>query len=129
MLAKLQSLLCVSLLSLTVSCTVLVPDSRLCSVAGIMAGGGYCVHTQTEDEELLTPSQFYAFLEPDTTTGKGAAICMSTDDFAKLQIALEQACRKLGASCTKEVKEQMQSLDKRVGRLREKSSKKPKFAK
>jgi len=125
--AKLQKSLCGLSLSLILlsGCTVMVPDSRLCSVAGIMAGGGYCVHTQTDEMENLTPKEFYAFLEPDEATLKGAAICMSTVDFANLQIAIEQACRKLGASCSREVKEEVQKVSARVTRLREKSSKKP----
>lgn len=125
---KLQNLVFVISSSLMVSaCTVQIPDTKICSVAGIMAGGAYCAHTLTDDTEDMTPSAFYAFLEPDETTGKGAALCMSTDDFAKLQIALEQACRKLGTNCSKEVKEEVKRVSKRIALLKDRSSKKPKL--
>lgn len=94
-----------------------IPDTRVCSVAGIMAAGAICAHTLTDETEDLTLTQFLEFLEPSPT--HGAAICISTEDFASLQAALEQACEKLKA-CTKETKEQIRTISLRLKKLQKK---------
>lgn len=123
--ALLRKMLYATLLSSTLSCTVRIPDTQVCTVAGILSGGAYCAHTLNDDTETLTLSEFIHFLEPDETTGKSGAYCIPSSDFTNLQIALEQACRKLGAKCVKEVREQLEDATKRVVLLGEKG-KKPK---
>lgn len=57
--------------------------------------------------------EWVAFLEPQlegkTPEGvvipaRGAALCMSSEDYQKIKTALEQACYKLGHWCSKETK-------------------------
>lgn len=84
-----------------------------------MAAGANCAHTLTDDTRQITLAEFLEYLEPQPT--HGAAICLSTDEFAKLQIALEQACVKLGKACTKEQALQIKAISNRLAKL----SKKP----
>ena len=82
-----------------------------------MSAGAICANTLDDKTEDLPLKDFLAFLE--ASPEKGPAICVSTDDFAKLQIALEQACRKLG-KCTKAVEEEIKKVSSRVKRLSKK---------
>jgi len=101
------------LLSLMFSgCAVTIPDLTICATSGLMSAGADCVHTLKDEPSSLTLDQWLAFLEPVLestdaagiiTPGRGAAICMADADFTKLKIAMEQACKLLGAKCNKEV--------------------------
>lgn len=80
-----------------------------------MAAGAICANTLKDETEDLSLQQLIEFLEPQVD--RGPALCMSTEDFAKLQIAMEQACAKLAGKCTKEQQEQIKQVSARVGRL------------
>lgn len=80
-----------------------------------MAAGANCAYTLEDKTEEITAQQFVEFLQAGKD--RGPALCMSTADFADLQIALEQACKKLGKVCSKEVKEQIKAVAKRLDRL------------
>lgn len=98
------------------SCTsVQLPDARVCAVAGVLAGGMDCARTLSPEVDSMTLNQTIEFLEPTDT--RGAALCMSADDFGKLKSALEIACEKLGRACSKEVQESLKSVTGRVSRL------------
>lgn len=81
-----------------------------------MAAGAICANTLNDQTEDLNLQQFLEFLEPQVD--RGPALCLSTDDFTKLQIAMEQACSKLGTKCTKEQQEEMKKMSYRMDRLR-----------
>jgi len=85
-----------------------------------MSGGGACAKTLTDETRTMTLDEWILFLEPDIATGKGAAICMSSQDYQETKTALQQACYKLGRWCTKEIKEEMMKTDARVMALQEK---------
>lgn len=87
-----------------------------------MAGGAICAHTLSDETEDMDLAHWLEFLEPQVD--RGPALCVSTEDFAALQIALEKACTKLGPACTKEQKKAMEKLAGRVGVL--KARRKPK---
>lgn len=98
------------------SCTtVQLPDARVCAVAGVLAGGMDCARTLSPDVDTMTLEQTIEFLEPTET--RGAALCMSAEDFGKLKTALEVACEKLGRACSKEVRENLRSVASRVDGL------------
>ncbi len=78
-----------------------------------MAAGAICAHTLSDVTEDLTLPQFMEFLEPAET--HGPAICVSTEDFAKLQAALEQACSKL--KCSKDTTDQIKNASIRLSKL------------
>ena len=105
------------MLSLTVSCNVQIPNTEICSVSGILAGGAYCVNTLNNKTRVMTLTEFINFLQADKATEKSAALCMANNDFRDLQIALEQACRKIGAKCSKETQEQIQQVKDRIQKL------------
>lgn len=48
--------------------------------------------------------EYLRWLEPDAQLKRGPAVCMSSEDFAKIPTFIEQACRKLGDGvCVKEI--------------------------
>ena len=128
-----------SLFILAVSaCTVQIPDVKVCAVAGVMAAGADCAYTLSDTVEEMTLEQFLEFLEPQperpdpsdptkTLPARGPALCQSTDDYTRVKIALEQACKKLGTSCSKEVKEGIKAVSTRVSRLQARVGEKAKL--
>lgn len=92
-----------------------IPNTKLCSAAGIMSAGGICSETQTEKTYDLTLEQWIDFLEdqperPDpahpgeTLPAHAAAICQSAQDWDANMTALEVACRRLGKYCGYELR-------------------------
>lgn len=92
------------------SCGTLIklPNTKACSVAGLITAGADCAWTNDPKTEEMTFEQFMDFLTPNAT--RGGAICQSADDWTKMTTALEQACRKLGKYCTKELKNSLNLL-------------------
>jgi hypothetical protein len=99
-------------------------------VAGTITAGADCAWTSTGETEELNFDLFMDFLEPQPEKpgpngtiipAKGPAICISSQDFAKLKTATEQLCAKVGSACTKETKAKMEELSLRIENLREKS--------
>lgn len=100
------------------ACTgVEIPNVRVCAVAGVMAAGADCAWTLSDKIESMNLDQFIDFLEPDSNTGKGAALCQSSADWNKQKTALELACKSLGAKCTKETIEALQFASKQIKAL------------
>lgn len=113
--------------ALLVSCTTLKsPNLKGCQVAGILAGGAYCAYTQTEETQNLTAQEFIKFLEPDLVTEEPGAVCIPFSDVMKMKIFIAQACRKLGNSCTKEMKDELKKTSDRITNLAERTRKRPK---
>jgi len=130
MLDRLTKNLLLGLLSLAISsCTnVNIPDVKVCAVAGIMAAGADCAYTLSDETEEMTLNQFVEFLEPqaekpdpaDPTKvipARGPALCQSTEDYTKIKIALEQACKKLGSSCSKKMRDSLKKLSAKLTKL------------
>ena len=107
-----------------VGCTITVPNVRVCAVTGTMSAGADCAYSISGETEEMTLDQWFSFLEPQTEPPRGAAMCMSSADFSKIKTAIEQACRKLGTSCTKEAKENLQKVSATVDQLQERVRKK-----
>jgi hypothetical protein len=101
--------LCALLLS---GCAITVPNTRVCSIAGVISAGANCAWTLSEQTEEMTLDQFIEFLEPNDT--RGGAICQSSDDWNKMKTALEQACKKLGPNCSYEVQQELEASARRV---------------
>ena len=124
--------LCLLPLALS-SCSVTVPNVMLCTTAGVMSAGGDCAKSLSDDTATLDLDQWIEFLEPQVEQvlpgdvkipARGGALCMSSDDFAKLKTAMEQACHKLGRWCSYEVKTTMEQSAHRIGVLQKRASKK-----
>lgn len=123
---KLRLSFLVSSILLT-SCAVTIPNTRFCSVAGVMEAGMDCFHTLSDDENHIEPVAIKAFLESEgaitdekgnvLVQGHGAAICQSSEDWGAEHTALELACQKLGASCTMDIRKMIDSVTKKVDRL------------
>lgn len=121
-----------TLLSLLLSgCSAIqVQDTVVCATAGIMAAGGSCAHTLTEETYDLDLNGWLDFLEPkaeftDPITGKvtparGAALCQNADDWNKIKTSLEQACKILGKRCTYEQRKALKDVGDRLNKLQAK---------
>lgn len=82
-----------------------MPNTEVCSVAGLLAAGMDCAETLTHKTRSMNLDETIEFLEPQTgPKAKGAALCQSADDWSKQKIALEQACELLGSKCTYDMK-------------------------
>lgn len=122
-----------SLALLLSSCSglgITLPDTKVCAVAGRLTAGMDCANTISPETSELSFAQAVEFLEPQPEftnaagvhfPARGAALCQSAEDWTKLKTVIEQACLKLGKSCTKEAKENiaqvsfaMDGLQKRV---------------
>lgn len=107
-------------------CTVMLPNVRVCAVSGVLSAGADCSYTGDDTTEEMTLEQFLEFLEPQIEPPRGAAMCMSAEDWTKEKIAMEQACDKLGASCKKETRDLISRLSDRADALQAKVMKKRK---
>jgi hypothetical protein len=110
----------------TIASCVTVPSTKVCAVAGKMAGGAVCAETETNVQTQLDLDELIDLLEPQEARTcvpvpgmsvcasrqvgtpvalpkRGAALIISADDFAKIKTALEQACRELGNSCSYQI--------------------------
>lgn len=85
-------------LALSACKRVLVPDVKICSVAGILAAGANCSSTGHDENSEMDVKELIDFFED-------GAMCMSADDRRKEKTAIEQACYSLGDRCTFEMKQ------------------------
>lgn len=128
--------LCSSLLALLTlsACSIQVKDTEVCAAAGLVSAGASCAHTLSDDHRELSFEQFIDFLEPqpqrpnpsDPKTplpARGAALCMSPDDWNSLKTSLEEACKKLGGGCSYEMKQKLSDASSRVQSLEERVAK------
>ena len=86
-------LICLFLSTLVVSCDTAIPNLKVCSAAGSLSSGGICAETNTSRTSEITFDEFVDFLEASSQPTKGAAVCISSADFAKLKIALVKLCK------------------------------------
>jgi hypothetical protein len=99
-------------------------------VAGVMEAGMDCFHTLSDDEETIPAAGIKDFLEamPEIRDANGnviqaahgAAICQPVEDWAKEHTAMEQACEKLGASCSYDIRKMIDDVNRKVSALQEK---------
>jgi hypothetical protein len=120
------SLAFILLISMLAGCTVSIPNITVCATAGVLSAGGDCAETLSGKTSSLTLDQWIEFLEPQAEQtlpdgkvipSRGAALCMSSDGFAKLKTAMEQACKLLGAKCQKEVTQRINDINGKVEKL------------
>lgn len=82
-----------SLLSLSLTSCITVPNVEVCSTAGLISDGAVCSATNTGQTSALTFDQFVNFLEASQSPAKAASVCMSASDFSRVKTALQQACK------------------------------------
>lgn len=98
--------------ALTLSgCQQKIPNIKACSVAGLLSDGAECAWTLEDRTESLTLFQVIDMLEPKEDPPRAGAIILPAEDFMKLKIFIEQACRRM--PCKAEV---TQALD-RISRI------------
>lgn len=93
-----------------------------------MSAGGDCAETISGETSRLTLDEYLAFLEPQLEPERAGALCQSAADWGRLKTAFEQACRKLGARCTKEIVAQFEAISYTAGDLQANAIKKKKQA-
>lgn len=113
-----------SSLALLSGCTITLPDVKVCAVAGMMSAGSDCAYTISGETSSMDLNQWIEFLEPQVEPARGAAMCMSSSDFAKIKTVIEQACKKLGTSCTKEAKANLSRVSTIIDELQDRVRKK-----
>ena len=105
---------------------ITVPNTEVCSVAGLIDAGADCVQTIQNTRRSMDLAELIVFLEAqpeyvDTDgvyhSARGAAFIMSADDFNKMKTALEQACEKLGNQCTYEMRMTYQNVKNNIDSL------------
>lgn len=105
------------------ACNVVVPNVRICHVAGVLDAGSNCAETNTGTTSEMNFDETLDFLEaqperPDPATpgqmlpARGAAACMSADDFGRLKTSIELACRMLGKRCTYEMRQAIAGISR-----------------
>ena len=119
----------------TVSC-VTIHDIQGCAAQGLVANGGICSHTQSDDTQLLSMRELLDLIEAqpndrfcvpkkdlpvcsdDQSAGvkvmlpaRGASIILSSGTWITMKGDLEQACRELGSRCSLELKNTIKKMD------------------
>ncbi len=130
----LKALLSLFLL-LNLSCAVQVPNVKACATAGVFSAGADCVTTISGEHTELSFDQWLEFLEPQPEKKKddgsviperGAAVCLSSDDWTSLKTAIMKLCEKVGTWCKKEEKEKIDAVATNIEGLQAKVMKKKK---
>lgn len=103
-----------------------VPNTEVCTVAGVMAAGADCAYTLSGEKRSMNLDQWVEFLEPELKTDRGSALCQSAEDWNRQKTALEQACKKLGKGCTYDMRKAIDSVEKNIGDLHQRAKEKKK---
>ena len=113
--------LVLGLLNSAATCDVhKIRDTRVCTVAGIMAAGMDCGHTRTDETDSMNLDETLVFLEPQVgdpkkgTKDRAGAMCIAAEDFTRNKTDLETLCRMLVNRCTFEVREEIKAMGKRM---------------
>lgn len=108
-------MICLSLFLLPGCETVVVQNTKACTVAGILQAGAECAETLTGKRSSMSYEEFIDFLEPRPQQGQipahGGAIVQSAEDYSKIKVALEQACIALNGNCTYELQETIKNVN------------------
>ena len=112
------------LLELGLGCTILsgcatvrVPNVEWCSSIG--AFGAVCQSSLSDDSRQLTLDEWLDWLEADLHINRGPALCVSSNDFTRLKIAIEQLCYKAGRMCTRETRRKLAFFLTQMNELQE----------
>jgi hypothetical protein len=104
------------------SAQITVPNTEACTVAGVVAAGGFCAESVTGATRDMTVDEWFDFIEPaderpnpdkpgEMLPARAGAVCQSTADYGAQKTTLEQACRVLGRNCTYELKAAIATMD------------------
>jgi hypothetical protein len=131
---KIRTKILLILLSFAFSgCGLTVPNLRVCSVAGSMRVGAMCSTTLSREKSSMNTNEFLDFLEPqekrlnplkpdEYLPERAGAVCMSSDDMAKVGVFVEQACRKLGdGACDTSAKQKIEAAKAEVESIKTKA--------
>lgn len=97
-------------------CSMVVPNVTVCGT-GEFSAGASCRETLSDTKKELNLDEWIAFLEPDPVSGRGSALCLSSEDYKKMKDAIDYACKKLGRWCSHEVTSTIEQVDARMGAL------------
>ena len=119
-------------------CThITLPNTQVCTVAGVISEGADCANTGSDETSSMTFGEFLEFLEPQAERpdpadpakvipARGGALCQSAEQWNRLKTELEKACEKLGKYCTRETKQVMTQVSARLTRLEQRALSKAK---
>jgi hypothetical protein len=74
------------------ACSVMVPDVKVCAVAGRLQAGADCAYTGHDETSEMDMAATVKMLED-------GAIWMSAQDYMRLKTAIESMCYKMGSAC------------------------------
>lgn len=131
-LGQMLRLLFLSLFVSALSGCATIPNTTVCTVAGVFSAGAICAETLTPNTSSMTLDEYLAFLEPQaerpdpanpgkTLPPRAGAMCQSADDWNAQKTALEQTCRLLGPRCSYQVKKAIKSLNSAMRYLNSKA--------
>ena len=89
-----------------------VSDGEYCTVKGKLSYGMKCVRQLSGKKRQMTFDEVLDFLQADEESGKGAAVCQSSKDFAANKSSLEALCKVSNNMCKPEHKKAIKNLDK-----------------
>ncbi len=100
---------------------ITIPGADVCTVAGFINDGAWCVNTLSSKITDLTRDQYFDMLEPklavpdpdhpgEVIPGRAGAVSQSAHDWNEQKIALESACRLLGKNCTVELRQALDAM-------------------
>ena len=101
-LKKLRLSLVIASISLLVSSCITIPDIEVCMVPFKLENGAICESSNSDHSRQLSPFDLITLIEGSEEIPP--AFIISSQDFEKLKTALQQACHKLGDSCSKEIR-------------------------
>lgn len=97
------------------ACAVKFPDVKTCTVAGVILAGADCDYTGHAEPSEMGMEAFINWLEDEQ------ALCVSSKDYVRQKSAAEQACTKLGPSCSYEVRKSLEEMSGRIDKIQKKS--------
>lgn len=110
-----QRTLSLFLFTLSSGC-VTIPNTRPCTVAGLLSAGAICAETLTGKTSEITFDEVIDMITPrpasEGVPARAGAILLTTDDYNRMKTALDQACRELGTRCKREVKDTIEAMDR-----------------
>lgn len=98
------------LLAITFSgCQVVLKNLKVVTPKYPIEQGAIVGETVTKKVYEISVEEFLEFLLAKPPN-KGAASCLSSEDYTEMKTELEQACRELGSKCSIETQDMLQSL-------------------
>lgn len=111
------------------SCSIPIPNTRVCTASGWVLNGADCAYTLSDKVEHIEFNEFMDFLEPKdeqpdlehpdrVIPARGGALCQSAEDWNAQKTALEKLCRKYKGACNYQIQKAVERVNRLVARGR-----------